>query len=108
MPLVCFCKLASLTLYAPSKYLVCRVLLGLTRVLPPHVCSTIDFETPKNNTVTLREKDTMEQIRLPVCVSIFMSCAHRAGIDGLVRVLWIASCLAPRSHLGRSCFFFRT
>lgn len=26
----------------------------------------MDFETAKNETVTLREKDTMEQIRLPV------------------------------------------
>ena len=29
-------------------------------------CITIDDETIKNNTVTIRNRDTMEQIRLPI------------------------------------------
>lgn len=30
------------------------------------VCITIDFETAEDNTVTLRDRDTMEQIRMPI------------------------------------------
>lgn len=30
------------------------------------MCVTVDFETLENNTVTLRDRDTMEQIRLPI------------------------------------------
>ena len=29
-------------------------------------CITVDFDTPENGTVTVRERDTMEQIRLPI------------------------------------------
>ena len=29
-------------------------------------CVTIDFETLENETVTVRDRDTMEQIRLPI------------------------------------------
>ena len=29
-------------------------------------CVTIDFDTLENNTVTIRERDSMEQIRLPI------------------------------------------
>ena len=29
-------------------------------------CVTIDFDTLENNTVTIRDRDTMEQIRLPI------------------------------------------
>lgn len=29
-------------------------------------CVTIDFETLENNTVTIRDRDTMEQVRLPI------------------------------------------
>ena len=29
-------------------------------------CVTIDFDTLEDNTVTIRERDTMEQIRLPI------------------------------------------
>ncbi len=29
-------------------------------------CITVDFETPEDNTVTIRDRDTMEQIRLPI------------------------------------------
>lgn len=30
-------------------------------------CITIDFDTLEDNTVTIRDRDTMEQIRLPIC-----------------------------------------
>ena len=30
------------------------------------LCITIDFDTAEDNTVTVRERDTMEQIRLPI------------------------------------------
>ncbi|MHB1314888.1 MAG: glycine--tRNA ligase [Christensenellales bacterium] len=30
-------------------------------------CITVDFETLENETVTVRDRDTMEQIRLPIC-----------------------------------------
>ena len=30
------------------------------------VCLTVDFDTLENGTVTLRDRDTMEQIRLPI------------------------------------------
>ena len=30
------------------------------------MCVTIDFDTLENNTVTIRDRDTMEQIRLSV------------------------------------------
>ncbi|MEI8122656.1 MAG: His/Gly/Thr/Pro-type tRNA ligase C-terminal domain-containing protein, partial [bacterium] len=29
-------------------------------------CVTVDFDTLKDNTVTLRERDSMQQIRIPV------------------------------------------
>ena len=29
-------------------------------------CITVDFDTPENGTVTVRDRDTMEQIRLPI------------------------------------------
>ena len=29
-------------------------------------CVTIDFDTLEDNTVTIRDRDTMEQIRLPI------------------------------------------
>ena len=29
-------------------------------------CVTIDFDTLENNSVTIRDRDTMEQIRLPI------------------------------------------
>ena len=29
-------------------------------------CVTIDFDTLENDTVTVRDRDTMEQIRLPI------------------------------------------
>ena len=29
-------------------------------------CITVDFETAKDNKVTIRDRDTMEQIRLPI------------------------------------------
>ena len=30
------------------------------------MCITIDFDTLENETVTVRDRDTMEQIRLPI------------------------------------------
>ena len=30
------------------------------------MCVTIDFDTLENDTVTIRDRDTMEQIRLPI------------------------------------------
>jgi glycyl-tRNA synthetase len=36
------------------------------RDVAPLPCSTIDFETLQSDTVTIREKDSMEQIRLPL------------------------------------------
>ena len=29
-------------------------------------CITVDFQTMEDNTVTVRDRDTMEQIRLPI------------------------------------------
>ena len=29
-------------------------------------CITVDFDTLENNTVTVRDRDSMEQIRLPI------------------------------------------
>ncbi len=29
-------------------------------------CITVDFETEENNTITVRDRDSMEQIRIPV------------------------------------------
>ena len=31
------------------------------------LCITIDFDTLEDETVTVRDRDTMEQIRLPIC-----------------------------------------
>ncbi len=30
------------------------------------MCVTIDFDTLENDTVTVRDRDTMQQIRLPI------------------------------------------
>ena len=42
-----------------------RYTAARTRSAPPF-CVTIDFDTLENNTVTIRDRDTMSQIRLDI------------------------------------------
>ena len=46
--------------------LVLYFLLSFLKIIGTPYCVTIDFDTLEDNTVTIRDRDTMEQIRLPI------------------------------------------